>query len=206
MSAPPAMSRRYPKTVKSPSAGPAPQFISPHKRPTGTARRLLAVVNGDQTDEFKLFLARRGDNFDFVANLAVEQGLADGRSCGDKAFLGVGFLAAHQGVVNLFIALQIQHRETRAVAGAVLRNIGEVQHAEIAHALLEMGDLEVDVALAFLGELVLGVFREVAMRASNGNLFGKFDAELVRKLVDFVLELFLNLGEWVGHGSRLCVR
>jgi hypothetical protein len=28
----------------------------------------------------------------------------------------------------------------------------------------------------------------------------------VREPVDFVLELFLNLGEWVGHGSWLCVR
>ncbi len=69
-----------------------------------------------------------------------------------------------------------------------------------------MGDLEVDVALAFLGVFVLGVFGEVAVGAGDGDLLGKLDAELVGELVDFVLELFLNLGEWVGHGSRLSVR
>jgi len=44
------------------------------------------------------------------------------------------------------------------------------------------------------------------VRASDGNLFGKFDTELVRELVDFVLELFLNLGKWVGHGVGCNVR
>ena len=57
-----------------------------------------------------------------------------------------------------------------------------------------MGDLEIDVALAFLGEFVLGVFGEVAVRASDGNFLGKLDAELVGELIDFVLELFLDLG------------
>ncbi len=68
-----------------------------------------------------------------------------------------------------------------------------------------MGDLEVDVALALLGELVLGVFGEVTVGASDGDLLRELDAELVRELIDFVLELFLNLGKWVGHGSRFSV-
>jgi hypothetical protein len=57
-----------------------------------------------------------------------------------------------------------------------------------------MGDLEVDVALAFLGILVLGVFGKVAVGAGDSDLLGKLDAEFVRELVDFILELFLNLG------------
>jgi hypothetical protein len=57
-----------------------------------------------------------------------------------------------------------------------------------------MADLEIDVALAFLGVLVLGVFREVAVGAGDSDLFGKLDVELVRELVDFFLELFFNFG------------
>ena len=57
-----------------------------------------------------------------------------------------------------------------------------------------MSDLEVDEALALLGELVLGVFGEVAVGARDGDFLGKLDAKLVRELVDFVLELFLDLG------------
>ena len=57
-----------------------------------------------------------------------------------------------------------------------------------------MGDLEVDVALALLGVLVLGVLGEVAVGAGHSDFLGKLDAELVRELINFVLKLFLNLG------------
>src|ERR1700682_2241006 len=194
--------------VSGPSAGPAPQFISPHRRPTRfiyqdarNARWLLAVVDGDEADDFKFLLAGGRGNFDFVADLAVEEGLADGGGGGDETLLGVGFLAAHELVIDFDVALHVQNGELGTVAGAVFWDIAEVQHAEIAHALLEMADLEVDVALAFLGVLVFGVFGEVAVSAGDSDLLGKLDAELMGELVDFVLELFLNLGEWVGHGS-----
>ncbi len=57
-----------------------------------------------------------------------------------------------------------------------------------------MGNLEINVALAFLGVFVLGVFGEVAVGSGDSDLLGKLDAELMRELVDFVLEFFLNLG------------
>ncbi len=65
-----------------------------------------------------------------------------------------------------------------------------------------MADLQVHVALALLGVLVLGIFGEVAVSAGDCDLLGELDAELVRELIDFVLELFLNLCKWVGHGCR----
>jgi len=111
----------------------------------------------------------------------------------NQTLLGVGFLGAHESVIDFCVALYIQNSKARAVAGAVLGNVCEVQHAQIAHALFEVGDLEVDVALALFGEFVLGVFGEVAVGAGDGNLLGKFDAELVRELVDLVLQLFLDL-------------
>ena len=163
-------------------------------RTPGTARWLLAVVDGDEADEFKFLFAGGGDNFDFVADLAVEEGFADGGGGGDETLLGVGFLAADERVFDFGVALQVQNGEARAVSGAVLGDIGKVQHAEIAHALLEMGDLEVDVALALFGEFVLGVFGEVAVGAGDSDLLGELDVELVGELIDFGLELFLNFG------------
>src|SRR5260370_18718573 len=167
--------------------------------------RLLAVVDGEEADNFKFFLARGRGNFDFVADLAVEQGLADRRSRGDEPLIGVSFLAAHQRIFDFRVALEVHNGEPGTVSRAVLGDIAEVHHAEIAHAFLEMGNLEVDVALALLGELVLGVFGEVSVGAGNGDLLGELDAELVRELIDFVLELFLNFGKWVGHGIRSSV-
>src|SRR5260370_15505247 len=107
MSAAPTMNKRYPKTVRSPSAGPVPQFISPHRRPTrfrnrtpGTARGLLAVVDSDQADEFKFFLAGGSNNFPFVGDLAVVEGLGEWRRWGGAAPLRRRFLRAHQRVFN----------------------------------------------------------------------------------------------------------
>jgi len=69
--------------------------------------------------------------------------------------------------------LDVHHHDARAVAGTVFRNIGEVQHAEIAHTLFEMPDFGVDVALALFGVFVLGVLRKVAVRAGDGNSLGR---------------------------------
>ena len=77
------------------------------------------------------------------------------------------------------LALQVKYNNAGAVAGTILGNIGEIEHAEVAHALFEMADFGVDVTLAFFGVFVLGVFGEVAVRASDGDFLGKLDVELV---------------------------
>jgi len=159
-------------------------------------------VNGNEADDFEFLLAGRGGDFDFVADFAVEERLADRRGGGDQALFDVGFLAADELVLDFDVTLGVQDDEARAVAGAVRGNIGEIQHAQIAHALFEMGDLEIDVALALFGVLVLGIFGEVAVGAGDGDFLGELDVELVGELVDFVLQLFLDFGERVGHGCR----
>src|SRR5579885_1291775 len=81
------------------------------------AQGLLAVVNGDETDDLEfLFAGRRGD-LDFVADLAIEESTADGRSGGDKALVGVGFLAADELVFDFDVALSVQNDDAGAVAG-----------------------------------------------------------------------------------------
>src|SRR6267378_1442144 len=57
----------------------------------------------------------------------------------------------------------------------------------------------IDVALALLGVLVLGVFGEVPVGASYSNLPGKVDVEFVLQRVNFLLELLFNFGKRVRH-------
>src|SRR5260370_41918097 len=90
---------------------------------------LLALVDGKEPDDFKFFRAGGRGHFDFVADLAVEKSLTDRRSRGDETLLGVGFLGADEGVFDFGVALHVQNGEPRAVSGAVLRDIAEVQHA-----------------------------------------------------------------------------
>src|SRR5258708_5010131 len=85
--------------------------------------KLLAVVDGDEPDDFKFLLAGGRGNFDFVADLAVEEGLADGRGGGDETLFGVRFLAALELVIDFDVALHVQQGEPGTVSRAVLRRI-----------------------------------------------------------------------------------
>src|SRR6266478_1097721 len=169
------------------------------RRLLGGRNILSLFVNGEKTDDFEFFLARRGEHLDLVADLAIEQGAADGGRGGDHSLFDVGFLAADELVFDFLALLHVNDYDARAVAGTVFRNIGEVQHAEVAHALFELADLGIDVALALLGVFVLGVFGEVSVRAGNGNFLGEFDVEFVLQGVNFLLELLFNFGKRVRH-------
>src|SRR5581483_10867781 len=105
---------------------------------------------------------------DFVADLAIEERAADGRSCGGEALVGVGFLAADGLVFDFDVALSVQNDDAGAVARTILGNVGEIEHAAIAHALFALADAGVHEALSLFGELVFGVFREIAVSASDG--------------------------------------
>jgi hypothetical protein len=156
-------------------------------------------VDGDEADDLKFFFASRRGDLNFITDPAIEQSAADGRSCGDHAFFEVGLLAADELVFDLNAALNVKDNNARAITGTVLGDIGEVEHAEIAHTLFELADFGVDVTLALLGVLVFGVFGEVAVRARDGNFLGKLDAEFVLEEIDLLLEFLFDLLNWVGH-------
>jgi len=162
-------------------------------------------MNGDEANDFEFFLASGGGNLHFIANLPIQKGAADRRSRGDEALFDIGFFTADELVFHLNIALHVKHNNARAVAGTVFRDVGEIEHAEIAHALFELANFGVDVALAFFGVLVLGVFREVAMGASYRNFLGKLDVKLVLERIDFLLKLSFNLCNRVSHSLAACI-
>src|SRR5690242_14849888 len=126
----------------------------PHRKPTHgnlngssaacPAQALLLVVDGDEVHDLEfLFSGGRGD-LHLVTNPAVEKRAADGGSRGYQPFFGVGLFAADQLVFDFDVALGIQHQDPRAVPGAVLGNVRKIQHAQVAHAFLELGDTSVD--------------------------------------------------------------
>ena len=156
-------------------------------------------MNGDETHDFKFFFASRRGDLHFIANLTIEKSTADGRSSGDETLFGVGLLAADELVFDLNVALQVKYNYAGTIAGTVLGDVGEVEHAEIAHALFELADFGVDVTLSFLGVLVLGVFGKVAMCACDSDFLGELDVELVLEVVDFLLDLMFDFSNRVSH-------
>src|SRR6266481_3076985 len=172
--------------------------MAPRRRLGG--RNILSLfVNGEKADDFEFFLAGGGEHLHLVADLAIEEGAADGGRGGDHSLFDVGFFAADELVFDFLALLHVDDYDARAVAGTVFRNIGEVQHAEVTHALFEVADFGIDVALALLGVLVLGVFGEVSVGASYSNLLGKVDVEFVLQRVNFLLELLFDFGKRVRH-------
>ena len=80
----------------------------------------------------------------------------------------------------------------RPEAGAVLRDAVEIDHRDLADALLEHGDARVDDLLPLLRRLVLGILAEVAKLARALNLLGEFDLQLALQCRDLVIEPLEN--------------
>lgn len=156
-------------------------------------------MNGDELYDFEGFAACRSGDLNFVADLTVEKSFADGRGGGDVALFGVDFLTANEFVLDFDVFVRVENENAGAVAGAVFRNVGEIEHAEVAHAFFKLADARVDKALALLGVFVLGIFGKVAVGAGDRDFFGKFDVELVLELVDFFLKLLFDLCDRVRH-------
>src|SRR4029077_344504 len=107
-------------------------FSSEYSLPLGV------LVNRFQTNQLEFFYTRRRLHLYFVAFPPTQQGPADRRSRGDQSLRRVGFFAGHQLVFNFGGFVHVAQPNARPVSSAIVRNIAEIQHAEIAHALLEL--------------------------------------------------------------------
>ena len=77
-------------------------------------------------------------------------------------------------------------------AGLAVRDAVEVDHRDLADALLQHRDAGVDDVLALLGGLVLGVLAQVAQLARALNLLRQLDLQLALERRDFLVETLEN--------------
>src|SRR5258708_22776514 len=97
--------------------------MAPHRRLGG--RNILSLfVNGEKADDFEFFLAGGGEHLHLVADLAIEEGAADGGGGGDPSLLHVGFFAAYALVFDFFALFHVDAYDSRALSGTVFRDIG----------------------------------------------------------------------------------
>ena len=134
------------------------------------------VVDGGQLQDLELALAVGGDDGGGVADLLAEQRAADGRGGGDEALGDVGLFAGDELVGDLLVLAGVEDDDRGAEADLVVRNVREVDHGELAHALLQLAEAGVDEHLALLGHVVFGVFAEVAKGDSLLDLGGQLGA------------------------------
>ena len=84
-----------------------------------------------------------------------------------RMLFDVGFFAADQFVLDFDVFLHIEHDDLGPIAGAIFGYVRQVEHAEVAHALLERADSGVYETLAFFRELILRIFGEVTVGAGD---------------------------------------
>jgi len=182
--------------TKSWTSSPIEHSTSPQ---AGRWDQSIFVVNRDESNDFEFFLPCWSLHLYFVADFAIQKRAPNWRGGGDQSLLDIGFFTADELVFYFDALLNVNDPKARAIAGAILGDVGEIQHAEVAHALFEVADFCVDVALTLLGVLVFGVFGEVAVGASDSDLLREVNVQFVLEGVNFRLELLFNLSERVRH-------
>ena len=151
------------------------------------------VVNGGELEDFELAFAVGGDDGGDVADFLAEQRAADGRGGGDEALGDVGLFAGDELVGDLLVLGGVEDHDGGAEADLVAGDVVEVDHGELAHALLELAEAGVDEDLALLGHVVFGVFGEVAEGDGLLDLRGEFGGEFVLESLDLLFESLLDV-------------
>jgi len=151
------------------------------------------TMDGGEFEDFEFALAVGGDHGGGVADLFAEEGAADGAGGGDEALGDVGLFAGDELVGDLFVLGAVEDDDGGAVADAVAGDVVEVDHGELAHALLELAEAGVDELLALLGGVVLGVFAEVSEGDGLLDLGRELDGELLLQDPDLFCDRGFNV-------------
>ncbi len=87
-----------------------------------------------------------------------------------RALLGVGFGLADDLPDLLLVGVLVDQRDGRAEGDRVARQLRDVDHVGARQLVLELGDAALVERLRFLGGVIFGVLRQVAVRARVGDL------------------------------------
>src|SRR6185369_14856883 len=147
---------------------PLPPTAPPARRRRGAAgpSRSLVAHAGDLVASQAGGCLHLGD----VADDLADQRARDRRADRDQPLPEIGLVVADDLVGHLgaaVLVLEIDRRaEDDAAAGVEGRRVDDLRRRELA---LDLGDATFDEALLVLGGLVLGVLRDVAVRARLGD-------------------------------------
>src|SRR5688500_12879531 len=161
---------------------------------TGDSRE-LPKAGSDELDllDHIIAVARRRRHLDLVADRAADQRAAERRGITDPADLGVR-LGLADDLVGHRLAVLVLELDGGAEDDLVAAQRLGIDDQSAAEAVLHLGDLRLDMALPFLGGMVFGVLRKVAMAARHLDRLddrGTFDRF---KVPDLVGEPFIALG------------
>ena len=104
-----------------------------------------------------------GDDLDVGALGLADQRARQRRGDRDAALLGVGLGLAHDLPDLLFLGVFVHQRDGGAELDGIARELGDIDDVGARELVLELRDAALVDRLGFLGGVILGVLREVAM-------------------------------------------
>src|SRR6202043_2777521 len=141
-----------------------------------------------QLDDFIGLGAAGRDDLDLGAFLLANQRAGERRGDGNLALLGVGLRLADDLPHRLLVGVLVDQRDGGAKGNGVARKLRHVDDFGARQLVLELGDAALVERLRFLGGMIFGVLREIAVGARIGDLLD--DARTLHLLA--VLELGLE--------------
>ena len=141
-----------------------------------------------------------------VADLAADQGCADGALIADAVQVHIGLGGAGQVVLLgvLRIVALGQNLDMHTDGGGVVGQLALVHDAGQLEGGLQIGDAGLHRSLFLLGGIILGVLAQVAIAAGNLDLVGNFltldGAQVFQFLLQFIIALAGN-DNFFSHSS-----
>lgn len=128
-----------------------------------------------------------GGDFDFVFDAFSDHGFCHGGKDGDAVVFGIGFGGTDDGEDDFFFILDIEQGDGGPKDDAIAFDGAWVDDFGARDLIFEVFDLSSDLALAFFGVLVLGIFAEIAVGAGFFDVTDVFVFFDGFELVEFVL-------------------
>src|SRR5580692_7512410 len=141
-----------------------------------------------QLDDLVGLGAARRDDLDLRAFFLADEGPGERRGDGDLALLGVGLRLADDLPHRFLVGVLVDQGDGGAEGDGVARQLGNVDDLGARQLVLELGDAALVERLRFLGRVIFGILRKIAVRARIGNLLDDARALSLLAMLELGLE------------------
>src|SRR6267142_2566056 len=124
----------------------------------GCGVRLSGIVHRGEADDFESAGSRGNLYFHGIAFTFIQKASADRGRCGYQTCVGICVFARHELVGDFFVLVHIKYDDRRSQRDPVSRNLVEVDHRQIRHALLELTQTDADEILPLARGLIIRIF------------------------------------------------